>query len=57
MSAATQAISPPSKILMLLEGRRALSEFGAFLACAPALAFGSKGRWPSGVGDTGLDGR
>ena len=43
MSAATQAISPPSKILMLLEGRRALSEFGAFLHALPLLHLTPKG--------------
>ncbi len=43
MSAATQAISPPSKILMLLEGRRALTEFGAFLHALPLLHLTPKG--------------
>ena len=31
MLAATPSICPPSKLLMLLEGRRALTELGAFL--------------------------
>ena len=43
MSAATQSISPPSKMLMLLEGRRALIEFGAFLNMLPLLHFAPKG--------------
>jgi pimeloyl-ACP methyl ester carboxylesterase len=43
MSAATQSICPPSKILMLLEGRRALTEFGAFLNALPLLHLIPKG--------------
>jgi len=43
MSAATQSISPPCKILMLLEGRRALAELGAFLNALPLLHLTPKG--------------
>jgi pimeloyl-ACP methyl ester carboxylesterase len=43
MPVATQSIRPPSKILMLLEGRRALIEFGAFLSSLPLLNLAPKG--------------
>ena len=43
MSAQIQSPRPPSKILMLLEGRRALTEFGAFLGALPLLHFTPKG--------------
>jgi hypothetical protein len=37
MPALVQSTPPPSKILMLLEGRRALAELGAFLGALPLL--------------------
>jgi pimeloyl-ACP methyl ester carboxylesterase len=40
---AIQPLRPPSKILMLLEGRRALTEFGAFLGALPLLNMARKG--------------
>ncbi|MBR1193865.1 alpha/beta hydrolase [Bradyrhizobium sp. AUGA SZCCT0240] len=43
MPAATQSFRPPSKILMMLEGRRALSGFGAFLGALPILNLVPKG--------------
>jgi pimeloyl-ACP methyl ester carboxylesterase len=43
MPLATPSIQPPSKILMLLEGRRALTEFGAFLSALPILNLAPKG--------------
>ena len=43
MPASTQSIGPPSKFLMLLEGRRALIEFGAFLNALPLLHLTPKG--------------
>src|SRR5215207_7033090 len=43
MLAAKQSIRPPSKILMLLEGRRALTEFGAILSALPLLNLAPKG--------------
>ena len=43
MPVATQSIRPPSKLLMLLEGRRALTEFGAFLGALPLLNLAPKG--------------
>jgi alpha/beta hydrolase fold len=43
MLVATPSIQPPSKILMLLEGRRALTEFGAFLSALPVLNLAPKG--------------
>ena len=43
MSAAIQSLSPPSKILMLLEGQRAVTEFGAFLGSLPLLHLSPKG--------------
>jgi alpha/beta hydrolase fold len=43
MPAALHTIQPPSKILMLLEGRRALTEFGAFLGALPLLNLAPKG--------------
>jgi pimeloyl-ACP methyl ester carboxylesterase len=42
MSATARAQRPPSKTLMLLEGR-ALQEFGAFLGALPLLSFAPKG--------------
>jgi pimeloyl-ACP methyl ester carboxylesterase len=42
MSVATQALSPPSKTLMLLEGR-AFSELGAFLGALPLLSLAPRG--------------
>src|SRR6476619_3352272 len=42
MSVATQAPRPPSKTLMLLEGR-AFHEFGAFLGALPLLSLAPKG--------------
>ena len=38
-----QPLHPPSNILMLLEGRRTLSELGAFLCALPLLNFAPKG--------------
>jgi pimeloyl-ACP methyl ester carboxylesterase len=38
-----QSLRPPSKLLMLLEGRRALTEFGAFLGALPLLHLTPKG--------------
>src|ERR1044072_1348147 len=43
MSAALPTLPPPSKILMLLEGRRALTEFGAFVGALPLLNLAPKG--------------
>ena len=43
MLAATPSIRPPSKLLMLLEGRRALTELGAFLSALPFLNSSPKG--------------
>lgn len=43
MSAALLTLRPPSKFLMLLEGRRALTEFGAFLGALPLLNLAPKG--------------
>ena len=43
MSPVTQSIRPPSKILMFLEGRRALTEFGIFLNALPLLHLTPKG--------------
>ena len=43
MPAALQTLPPPSKILMLLEGRRALTEFGAFVGALPLLNLAPKG--------------
>lgn len=43
MSAIAHSFRPPSKILMLLEGRRALIEFGAFLNVLPLLHLAPKG--------------
>ena len=43
MSAAIRSLSPPSKILMLLEGQRAVTEFGAFLGSLPLLHLSPKG--------------
>jgi hypothetical protein len=42
MSASAHALRPPSKTLMLLEGR-ALHEFGAFLAALPLLSLAPRG--------------
>jgi pimeloyl-ACP methyl ester carboxylesterase len=42
MSAATETIPPPSKALLMLEGR-AIHEFGAFLASLPLLRLAPKG--------------
>jgi pimeloyl-ACP methyl ester carboxylesterase len=42
MSATAQTLRPPSKLLMLLEGR-ALNEFGAFLGTLPLLSFAPRG--------------
>ena len=42
MSATTQKLSPPSKLLMLMEGR-ALHEFGAFLGAMPLLSLAPRG--------------
>ena len=42
MSATAQALSPPSKTLMFLEGR-AFSELGAFLGALPLLSLAPKG--------------
>ena len=42
MSAATEIIPPPSKALLMLEGR-AIHEFGAFLASLPLLRLAPKG--------------
>jgi pimeloyl-ACP methyl ester carboxylesterase len=42
MSASAHALRPPSKTLMLLEGR-ALHEFGAFLAALPVLSLAPRG--------------
>jgi hypothetical protein len=38
MSVAAQTFSPPSRTLMCLEGRRAISEWGAFLGALPLLS-------------------
>src|SRR5262245_1417934 len=43
MSAALHSLPPPSKLLMILEGRRALAEFGALLAALPLLHLSPKG--------------
>jgi pimeloyl-ACP methyl ester carboxylesterase len=42
MSVATETLPPPSKALLLLEGR-AIHEFGAFLASLPLLSLAPKG--------------
>src|SRR5438046_9562914 len=42
MSAMAQTFQPPSKWMMLLEGR-ALHEFGAFLGALPILSFAPRG--------------
>ncbi|WP_291845653.1 alpha/beta hydrolase [Bradyrhizobium sp.] len=42
MAIATQALSPPSKTLMLMEGR-AVSELGAFLGALPLLSLAPRG--------------
>lgn len=42
MSAAAQALNPPSRTLMLLEAR-AINEFGAFLGALPLLSLAPKG--------------
>jgi hypothetical protein len=42
MSASAYALRPPSKTLMLLEGR-ALHELGAFVAALPLLSFAPRG--------------
>ena len=42
MSVAAQALSPPSRTLMFLEGR-AISELGAFLGALPLLSLAPKG--------------
>ena len=42
MSATAQRLSPPSKLLMLMEGR-ALHEFGAFLGAMPLLSLAPRG--------------
>src|ERR1700712_3471114 len=42
MAATAQALHPPSKALMFLEGR-ALHEFGAFLGALPLLSLAPKG--------------
>jgi pimeloyl-ACP methyl ester carboxylesterase len=42
MSATAEKISPPSKLLMLMEGR-ALHEFGAFLGAMPLLSLAPRG--------------
>src|SRR3954451_15258858 len=42
MTATAQALSPPSRTLMFLEGR-ALSELGAFLGALPLLSLAPKG--------------
>src|SRR6476646_2350249 len=43
MSLTAQTLSPPSKSLMLLEGRRAISEWGAFLGALPLLSLAPVG--------------
>ena len=43
MSDTFQPLQPPSKILMMLEGRRALFELGAFLSALPLLHLTPKG--------------
>lgn len=42
MSATAQTLAPPSRTLMMLEGR-AISEFGAFLAALPLLSLAPRG--------------
>ena len=42
MAAAAQSLAPPSKLLVLLEGR-ALSELGAFLGALPLLSLAPRG--------------
>ena len=42
MSATAQTLRPPSRTLMMLEGR-AISEFGAFLSALPLLSFAPRG--------------
>ena len=42
MSATAQTLRPPSKLLMLLEGR-ALNEFGAFVGALPLLSLAPRG--------------
>src|SRR5215475_9393705 len=42
MSATAQTLLPPSKLLMLLEGR-ALNEFGAFIGALPLLSLAPRG--------------
>ena len=43
MSVAAQTLSPPSKTLMLLEGRRAVHELGAFFGALPLLSLAPAG--------------
>ena len=43
MSVAAQTLSPPSKTLMLLEGRRAFHELGAFFGALPLLSLAPAG--------------
>ena len=43
MSVAAQTLSPPSKTLMLLEGRRAFHELGAFFGTLPLLSLAPAG--------------
>ena len=43
MSVAAQTLSPPSKTLMLLEGRRAFHELGAFFGALPLLSLAPVG--------------
>jgi len=43
MSVAAQTLSPPSRTLMFLEGRRAISELGAFLGALPLLSLAPRG--------------
>src|SRR5262245_6408146 len=45
MPAATEAVRPPSRTLLLLEGR-ALQEFGAFLGALPLLNMAAMGDGP-----------
>ena len=43
MSVAAQTLNPPSKTLMLLEGRRAFHELGAFFGALPLLSLAPAG--------------
>jgi pimeloyl-ACP methyl ester carboxylesterase len=43
MSAASERIAPPSKVLLLLEEGRAIHEFGAFVTSLPLLRLAPKG--------------